>query len=74
MIIINFDFENAASHKYAVQKAKSLCMARSEMTGHSFLVLIQKLHSRNGFTTGLLLIFLLSLQKRLYLICQATLL
>jgi len=36
------NFENAASHKYIVQKAKSLLMARLEMTGHSFVVLIQK--------------------------------
>jgi len=41
-MIINF--ENAASHKYAAQKAKGLWSARSEMTGHSFPVLIQKLH------------------------------
>jgi len=26
--------ENAASHKYIVQKAKSSWMAKSEMTGH----------------------------------------
>ena len=39
LMIINF--ENAASHKYVVQKAKGLWTATSEMTGHSFLVLIQ---------------------------------
>jgi len=39
-MIINF--ENTASHKYLVQKTKSLLMARSEMTKHSVLVLIQK--------------------------------
>jgi len=37
-------FENTASHKYVVQKAKSLWMAKSEMIGHSFLFLIQKWH------------------------------
>ena len=35
-------FENAASHKYVVQKGKSLSKARSERVGYSFLVLIQK--------------------------------
>jgi len=40
LMIINF--ENTASHKYLVQKTKSLLMARSEMTKHSVLVLIQK--------------------------------
>jgi len=39
-MIINF--ENPASHKYVVQKSMSLWMARSEMTEHSFFVLIQK--------------------------------
>jgi len=39
-MIINF--ENATSYKYVVQKAKGLLMARSEMTGHSFAVLIQE--------------------------------
>ena len=44
LMIINF--ENASSHKYVVHKAShkyvvhSLWMARSEMTGYSFLVLI----------------------------------
>jgi len=41
-MIINF--ENAASHKYFAQNAESLRIARSDMTGHSFLVLIQKWH------------------------------
>jgi len=36
------NFENASSHKYIVQKANSLWMARSEMTVYTFLVLIQK--------------------------------
>jgi len=40
-MIINF--ENIASHKYLEQKSKSLWMARSEMTEHSFPVLIQKM-------------------------------
>ena len=40
--IINF--ENAASHKYVVQKGKGLWTTRSEMSGHWFLVLIQKWH------------------------------
>jgi len=39
-LIINF--ENTASHKYVVQKSNSLWMARSELTGLSFHVLIQK--------------------------------
>ena len=37
-------FENAALHKYVVQKGKSLSRARSERVGYSFLVLIQKSH------------------------------
>jgi len=41
-MIVNF--ENAASHKYVVQNAKSLWMARSDMAGHWFLVLIEKWH------------------------------
>jgi len=41
-MIINF--ENTVSHKYRVQKSKSLSMARSEMTEHPFFVLIQKWH------------------------------
>ena len=41
-LIINF--ENTASHKYLVQKSKSLWMARSEMTEYSYFVLIQKWH------------------------------
>jgi len=36
-MIINF--ENTASHKYLVEKFKSLWMAISEMTEHSFLFL-----------------------------------
>jgi len=40
LMIINF--ENPASHKYIVKKSKSLRMAKSEMTEHSFFVLIQK--------------------------------
>jgi len=39
MMIVNV--EHACSHKHVVRTAKSLQMARSEMTGHSFLVLIQ---------------------------------
>ena len=35
-------FEHASSHKYAVLTAESLRMARSEMTGYAFLVLIEK--------------------------------
>jgi len=38
------DFENTASHKHLVQKAKRLWMAWSEITGHSFFVLIEKWH------------------------------
>jgi len=37
-------FENAALHKYVVQKGKSLSRASSERVGYSFLVLIQKSH------------------------------
>ena len=37
-------FENAASHKYVVQKGKSLSRASSARVGYSFLVLIQKSH------------------------------
>ena len=37
-------FENAALHKYVVQKRKNLSRARSERVGYSFLVLIQKSH------------------------------
>ena len=37
-------FENAASHKYVVQKGKSLSRASSARVGCSFLVLIQKSH------------------------------
>ena len=37
-------FENAASHKYVVQKGKSLSRASSERVGYSFPVLIQKSH------------------------------
>ena len=36
--------ENAASHKYVVQKGKSLSRASSERVGYSLLVLIQKSH------------------------------
>ena len=43
LTIINF--ENASSHQYVVRKAKSSRMAKSEITWHSFLVLIQKWHS-----------------------------
>ena len=40
------NFENAASHKYnAVQTAKSLWTARSEMTGYSFLVIKNHINS-----------------------------
>ena len=42
-------FENTASHKYLVQKSKSLWMARSQMNEHSVLVLIQKWHKLNCF-------------------------
>ena len=34
-------FEIATSHKYVVQKGKSLSRASSERVGYSFLVLIQ---------------------------------
>ena len=43
LMIINFEI--AASHKYVVQKAESLWVARSEMTGHAFLVLIDDINS-----------------------------
>jgi len=33
------DFEIFVSQKYVVQTAKSIWMARSEMTGYSFLVM-----------------------------------
>jgi len=42
-MIINF--ENSATHQYVVQTAKTIKMARSEMTGNSFLV-IKKLHKQ----------------------------
>jgi len=45
-MIVNF--ENATSHKYLVQKFRSLWMARSEITEHSFLVLILKGHRLNS--------------------------
>jgi len=38
----DYQFWDTASHKYLVQKYKSLWMAKSEMTEPSFLVLIQK--------------------------------
>ena len=37
-------FENAALHKYVVQKGKSLSRASSERVAYSLLVLIQKSH------------------------------
>jgi len=37
-------FEDATSHKYVVQKGKSLSRSRSERLGYSFLVLIQMSH------------------------------
>jgi len=36
----DYNFENAASHNYVVQKSE-FTKAGPEMTGHSFLVLIQ---------------------------------
>ena len=42
--LMTFNFENAASHKNVVQTYWRLRVARSEMTGHSFLVLKQKWH------------------------------
>jgi len=42
LMIVNF--ENAASHKYVVQHAKSLWLAKLGRTEHSVLVLIQKWH------------------------------
>jgi len=45
-MIINF--ENTASHKCLVKKSESLWMARSEITEHSFFVLIQKWHMLNS--------------------------
>jgi len=42
LMIVSFD--NAAVHKYVVQNATSLWIARSEKIGHSFLVLIKKWH------------------------------
>jgi len=42
------NFENNASHKYLVQKSKIIWMARSDLTEHSFLVLIQKWHRLNS--------------------------
>jgi len=38
------NFQNTASHKFLVQNSKSLWMSTSELTEHSFLVLIQKWH------------------------------
>jgi len=42
--VINFENRPTVSHKYLVQKSKSLWKAGSEMTEHSFLVLIKKWH------------------------------
>ena len=42
LMVVNV--ENAASHKYVVQKVKSFSRASSERVGYSFLVLIQKSH------------------------------
>jgi len=39
---MTFNFENAASHIYAMQKSKRLRVTTSDMTGHSFLVFTQK--------------------------------
>ena len=44
LVLTIINFEIVASHKYVVQNSKSLWMAKSEKTGHSFLVLIQKWH------------------------------
>jgi len=39
---LTINSENIASHKYVLQKAKSLWIAGSQTTGYSFLVLIEK--------------------------------